>query len=865
MNRLYKKNIHIVSHTHWDREWYFSTSDSLVLLDQIIKDVLQELEQNPTVNFTLDGQLSILEDYLKINPHDMERIKKLVKEKRLYVGPWYTQTDTQLINPNSIVNNMYYGIKKTKKLFNDYMKVGYLPDTFGFPNQMPMIMSQFGINNLIMWRGANFNKQNIKPYFNWIGQDESKITGIILHNGYGMAKGFNNTDVFIEKKLDPLIQEFSNLTKMNNILIPVGNDQNNIVPELDKKISKAEKQLDNKYNFNISNYEEFIEAINKELDTTHQGEFRETAYTRVHKSAGGIRTDIKMSNYYAEIELLKNLQPLNAMAMLEGVGVSNTLIEEAWKKLFEGQAHDGIVGCVSDPVREDIVVRNRQALELALSSQNYIKKEYSKMLNLEENEILLFNLEPHKFKGYKEIEIITNYEDIKIKDVHSYSVVSSQFFPERAEALVEKPEGNSIEKEKAYYIHKVLLKVTLPSFGYKVVPFEEKEKEKEKEKAKNYISNDTYRIEVNENRLQLITSDGIIDNFITLVDDGNEGDTYDYSPPENNREIKLDIKDYEIKIKENTEILLLDCTTALPYNLKDRVIIKNQVESEAKIRIELRDDKNIRVKVLFNNKVLNHRLRLRIKDFKFNQSFETLAATPFGVSRRKIKTDRLTTDWTENNVEYPSDIETNSGFVSFSNVGKQLVIYNKGVKEYQASNNSIYMTLFSSTDELGKPNLNNRPGRASGDTTKKGHIRMLTPKAQVLGEHEYEFMINFQENDIETLYRTLDNFETPTVYYQNQKLNLFHERIDNKIDLIGNYESIAKEKSYMELNNKLHVQSIYSSFDNGQMVIRFMTYEDFSKKDLDIKNKFKIGNLLEEGDNENIKSLRLYTLRKDQK
>ena len=52
---------YLVNHTHWDREWYFTTQDAQVLSDQLFTQVLDELETHPEANFTLDGQMSIID------------------------------------------------------------------------------------------------------------------------------------------------------------------------------------------------------------------------------------------------------------------------------------------------------------------------------------------------------------------------------------------------------------------------------------------------------------------------------------------------------------------------------------------------------------------------------------------------------------------------------------------------------------------------------------------------------------------------------------------------------------------------------------------------------------------------------------
>ena len=47
------------------------------------------------------------------------------------------------------------------------MKIGYLPDTFGFNAQMPTILANCGLDNIIFWRGINFKKHVSGPYFTW--------------------------------------------------------------------------------------------------------------------------------------------------------------------------------------------------------------------------------------------------------------------------------------------------------------------------------------------------------------------------------------------------------------------------------------------------------------------------------------------------------------------------------------------------------------------------------------------------------------------------------------------------------------------------------------------------------------------------
>ena len=61
-----KRKVHVIPHSHWDREWYFTTSRSKVYLMKDFKDVLDTLEINNDFKyFMVDAQGSLLDDYMK--------------------------------------------------------------------------------------------------------------------------------------------------------------------------------------------------------------------------------------------------------------------------------------------------------------------------------------------------------------------------------------------------------------------------------------------------------------------------------------------------------------------------------------------------------------------------------------------------------------------------------------------------------------------------------------------------------------------------------------------------------------------------------------------------------------------------------
>lgn len=134
-----KTSVHIIPHTHWDKEWYFTSSRSKVYLMRQIQEIITVLTNNPEYHsFLLDGQTSLVEDYLRYYPEDRDIIQELIRNQRLVIGPWYTQTDQSVISAESIVRNLYYGIQGARAL-GHAMMVAYCPDVFGQGGNMPQI------------------------------------------------------------------------------------------------------------------------------------------------------------------------------------------------------------------------------------------------------------------------------------------------------------------------------------------------------------------------------------------------------------------------------------------------------------------------------------------------------------------------------------------------------------------------------------------------------------------------------------------------------------------------------------------------------------------------------------------------------
>jgi len=146
---------HFISNTHWDREWRFSMQRTRHMLVHMMDMLLDIFEKYPQYcSFHLDSQTMPIHDYLEIRPEKKQTIQKLVKEKRLYIGPWFCLPDEYCVSGESLIRNLLLGHKIGKE-FGHVTKTGYSPFSWGQISQMPQIYKGFGINFTAFYRGIN--------------------------------------------------------------------------------------------------------------------------------------------------------------------------------------------------------------------------------------------------------------------------------------------------------------------------------------------------------------------------------------------------------------------------------------------------------------------------------------------------------------------------------------------------------------------------------------------------------------------------------------------------------------------------------------------------------------------------------------
>ena len=173
----------VVSHTHWDREWYETFQQFRLRLVRLMDKLLHILDTDPAYRyFMLDGQTIVLDDYLQIRPEREADLRRHVQDGRLLIGPWHVLPDEFLVSGEAIVRNLLLG-ERTARRFGAKMTVGYTPDPFGHISQLPQILRGFGMDSTAMRRGLDDQPTELL----WQSPDGSTVLLCYLRDGYDNA------------------------------------------------------------------------------------------------------------------------------------------------------------------------------------------------------------------------------------------------------------------------------------------------------------------------------------------------------------------------------------------------------------------------------------------------------------------------------------------------------------------------------------------------------------------------------------------------------------------------------------------------------------------------------------------------------
>jgi mannosylglycerate hydrolase len=371
------RDLFIISHTHWDREWYRSRQQYRLQLLDVIDRLLDLMARVPAYkHFLLDGQTVMLEDYLALRPERVAAVRRLVAEGRLHIGPWYVQPDEFLVSGEALIRNLLFGEQAGQKLGGG-VKVGWLPDTFGHVAQLPQLLRNFGIDNFIFSRGLGDQALTCPSAFWWVAPNGSRVLALHQIGGYWNAGNLGQPCFWgdtadaasdFEQARETLLDLLPSLDPKGILpALAVWNGADHTPPQSD--LPQIIEYLDHhlgSYRVRHGSLQDYVSALSSDslnLSTIH-GELKESRYQSLLPGTLSSRLYLKQANHRAQTLLQSYAEPLSTLAWVAGSAYPAAELREAWRLLLQNHAHDSICGCNIDLVHREMAVRFEQVEQI---------------------------------------------------------------------------------------------------------------------------------------------------------------------------------------------------------------------------------------------------------------------------------------------------------------------------------------------------------------------------------------------------------------------------------------------------------------------------------------------------------------------
>ena len=400
-----ENEFYVISNTHWDREWRFPFERTRAMLVEMMDRLLDLFDTCEGFKyFHLDAHTIMLEDYLEVRPERRDDLVRHVKAGRLLVGPWYTLPDACSCSGEALVRNLLRGHRQAAE-FGHVMKVGYTPNGFGQPSQLPQLYAGFGIDAVMYYRGVP--RHEVKSEFIWEGPDGTRAWAFrfgkyarynffflvyrpTVHGRRAFECEYRWDERALPFRLDrdlsyepyylldfkpkfgpekilPGIHEMLDAdaaTMTTPIVIAMQGCDSTAPDDTEPRIiDEANRQIGAEKVFHGS-LEDVVQKIKalapKDIQVT-RGEQRHTLHsggqTNLYPDIYGCRVYLRQANAFSEVNLENNAEPAAALAWLLGEEYPAGLLRLAWKLLLENHAHDSIGGCAMDRVHDDVMNR----------------------------------------------------------------------------------------------------------------------------------------------------------------------------------------------------------------------------------------------------------------------------------------------------------------------------------------------------------------------------------------------------------------------------------------------------------------------------------------------------------------------------
>ncbi|NER27177.1 MAG: alpha-mannosidase [Symploca sp. SIO1C4] len=180
VNILKQRRIQMLGHAHLDMAWLWTVSETWQVAQRTFESVLKLQQEFPQLTFchSTPALYAWIEQH---RPDLFKTIKQQVAQGRWeIVGGMWVEPELNLIDGESIVRQILYAQRYTQEKFGLYTRVAWVPDSFGFPWQLPQILKQGGIEYFVTQK-LHWNDTTKFPHgaFWWQSPDGSQIFSLL--------------------------------------------------------------------------------------------------------------------------------------------------------------------------------------------------------------------------------------------------------------------------------------------------------------------------------------------------------------------------------------------------------------------------------------------------------------------------------------------------------------------------------------------------------------------------------------------------------------------------------------------------------------------------------------------------------------
>jgi hypothetical protein len=359
--------IHVVAHTHWDREWYHTAErfrQRLVpLVDELLDDPPAQGE-----SFLLDGQAIVLEDYLQVRPERAAELSPLLRDGRLEAGPWYVLADELIPSGEALVRNLLTGREIVRRLRGEPPPVLYCPDSFGHPSILPELASGFGCALVVLWRGYGSTRWPAGDVALWRGPSGALVPLYSLPpDGYEFGSSLPVDEKLARERWERIRTVLRPRSGVGVALLLNGADHHarqTRQREAVRALATAAAPLRVVASSLRAATTAIIGAAERTSLPLVEGELRDSyGYAWTLQGTFGVRAAQKRRNAIAERRLLRDVEPWMALLPHGASAGRRALLNAAWRTVLQSHPHDTLCGTSIDAVAAAMDARLASAAE----------------------------------------------------------------------------------------------------------------------------------------------------------------------------------------------------------------------------------------------------------------------------------------------------------------------------------------------------------------------------------------------------------------------------------------------------------------------------------------------------------------------